>query len=54
MLQGNFFQNLGSIMLFAVVGTAISAMIVGGGMYGLGQVSVSAVSEAFASSSFHL
>lgn len=37
--QGNFFQNIGSIILFAVVGTLISALIVGGGVYLLGQVS---------------
>lgn len=36
--QGNFFQNIGSITLFAVIGTAISAFIVGGGIYFLGQV----------------
>ena len=36
--QGNFFQNLGSIILFAVVGTAISTLIVGGGLFGLGSV----------------
>ena len=38
-VQGNFFQNLGSIIMFAVFGTAISAVIVGGGIYGLGVVS---------------
>ena len=38
--QGNFFQNLGSIIIFAVFGTAISAVIVGGGLYVLGVVSV--------------
>ena len=37
-VQGNFFQNIGSICLFAVIGTAISAFIVGGGIYFLGQV----------------
>ncbi len=43
-IQGNFFQNIGSITLFAVIGTAISAFIVGGGIYFLGQVSVVVVS----------
>lgn len=44
-LQGNFFQNFGSIILFAVVGTLISALIVGGGVYLLGQVSSVCVCE---------
>ncbi|XP_015261156.1 PREDICTED: sodium/hydrogen exchanger 8-like, partial [Gekko japonicus] len=35
--KGNFFQNIGSITLFSVIGTAISAFIVGGGIYFLGQ-----------------
>ncbi|KAK3547692.1 hypothetical protein QTP86_026941, partial [Hemibagrus guttatus] len=38
--RGNFFQNIGSITLFAVIGTAISAFIVGGGIYFLGQADV--------------
>ena len=38
--QGNFFQNIGSIILFAVMGTAVSTCIVGGGLYGLSQLGV--------------
>ena len=36
--QGDFFQNIGSILVFAVIGTAISAFIIGGVIFGLGKV----------------
>ena len=44
-LQGNFFQNIGSITVFAVFGTLISAFIVGGGIYVLGLVNRSHVAN---------
>ena len=39
-LQGNFFQNLGSIIVFAVFGTAISTFLVGGGLVALAKLGV--------------
>ncbi|CAG2121550.1 unnamed protein product, partial [Medioppia subpectinata] len=38
--KGNFFQNFGSILVFAIVGTSISAFIIGGGVYVLGLADV--------------
>ena len=38
--KGNFFQNIGSIMVFAIVGTTISAFVIGAGIYLLGLADV--------------
>ena len=41
--KGNFFQNLGSIIIFAVFGTIISTLLVGLGLYLLGSTGSSLV-----------
>lgn len=38
--KGNFFQNIGSILVFAILGTTVSALVIGAGIYVLGLAEV--------------
>ncbi|KAF2364327.1 Na+/H+ exchanger [Trinorchestia longiramus] len=38
--KGNFFQNIGSILVFAILGTIVSALVIGTGVYLLGKADV--------------
>lgn len=49
--KGNFFQNIGSILVFAIIGTSISAFIIGGGVWILGLADIAyklSFTESFA------
>lgn len=50
--KGNFFQNIGSILIFAIVGTTISAFTIGAGIYILGLADVAYRCNYFCTKSF--
>lgn len=50
--KGNFFQNIGSILVFAIIGTTISAFTIGAGIYILGLADVAYRCNYFISFNF--
>lgn len=42
-----FFRNLGTILTFAIIGTTLSAFLIGGLMYGAVQLMPSVLSQSF-------
>lgn len=46
-LQKYFFRNLGAILTFAMVGTALSALVIGSLMYGCVQLMPASLASSF-------